>query len=622
MSSAVKEEMNSTIQDTPKGKPNVDKLQSQGNQNKGGPNQNNKQNPNKKNMNNNKNANQNQNNQNKKFNNQNNNNRNQNFNQQQQQNSSNNNASNNQFHQNKFHNKQNQSNEHLNRQYHEDGGHQNGEYQQQNRPYKIILGQPTLELPSKDVSEAKKFTGRCRIFVANLPNNTTEEALRKLFEEFGEVSEVYLGKSNFAFVKMDTRKNAETAKNSIDGRTLEGRQLRVRLAAHAAALKVKNLSNTVTNELLEYAFSYFGEVERAIVITDDRGRSIGEGIVEFARKFSAQNCLKRCSTECFLITAIPRPVFVEPFEQRDEEEGFPEKQINKNTHEFRQEREIGPRFAEPGTFEHEYSVRWMKLIELEKQKRDNLEVEINEARKSLEEQLEYSRVEHQTKMLREQLREMEQRADKFGQMRTSRMDEDRRKDEERQKQFAMLRQQEEDIIRRSQMQDVSNLRRQENDLRSKASALQNLLDKQEQTIGQVVANPAAPVMVPPNDPQLQFQNRLNFNDPALVVPQQQMNQPIYNTGMPMIANNPMNAGGIDFNNRYAQPVPPANQPQPPPFAGQNPMATMGMSPGMNGPSFGPGGAGQNVGRQNRNFSNNNRNYQQNNNGMQKRIRRY
>ena len=539
-SGAVKEEMNTTLPDTPKVKPNPEKLNVQ----KPGNNPNNKPNPNKKNLNNNKNMNNpnqkkfnNQNVQNKNFNNNNNNNNN-NINNQQ---IHNNNP--NQQHQNKFqHNKNYQSsNEHLNKQHHHYDNQYNGggSYDQQynpNRPYnKINLGQPTLDLPVKETTEIKKFTGRCRIFVANLPNNTSEEALRKMFEEYGEVSEVYLGKSNFAFVKMDTRKNAETAKNNIDGRNLEGRILRVRLAAHAAALKVKNLSNTVTNELLEYAFSYFGEVERAIVITDDRGRSIGEGIVEFARKFSAQNCLKRCQTECFLITAIPKPVFVEPFEQRDEEEGFPEKQINKNTGEFRAEREVGPRFAEPGTFEHEYSVRWKKLIELEQQKRENLEMEIEEARKALQEQLEYSRVEHQTKMLREQLREMENRVDKFGQLRSNRMDEERRKDEERQKQLVFIREQEAEIIRRSQSQDVSNLRRQENDLRSKASALQNLLDKQEQTIGQV-ANPAAPAAVmvpPPNEQQSLFQNRMNYSDQIAAQQQAQaMNQqPIYNTGM-------------------------------------------------------------------------------------------
>ena len=336
---------------------------------------------------------------------------------------------------------------------------------------KVVLGQPTLELPTMD-HEEKKFTGRCRIFVANLPNNTTEEQVRKLFEEFGQVSEVYLAKSNFGFVKMDTRRNAEMARNSLDGRTYEGRQLRVRLAAHAAAIRVKNLSPFVTNELLEYAFSYFGEVERAIVITDDRGRSIGEGIVEFARKFSATNALKRCSSDCFLLTGSPKPVFVESFEQRDEEEGFPEKQLNKNSADFRQERELGPRFAEPGSFEHEYGMRWKQLYELEKQKRESLEQEIHDARKLLQEQQQYSRMEHDTNMLRDQLREMEEKADQFAQLRNTRMDEERRREEERRNNIMCMRQQEEQIIRRQQMQDYNY-----NDLKNKHSVLQELVDK-------------------------------------------------------------------------------------------------------------------------------------------------
>lgn len=151
--------------------------------------------------------------------------------------------------------------------------------------------------------------------------------------------------------------------------------------------------------------------------------------------------------------------------------------------------------------------------------------------------MEYSKVEHETKLLREQLREMEERADKFGQLRNTRIDDERRKEEERQKQLVFLRQQEEDIIRRAQSQDVSNLRRQENDLRSKANALQNLLDKQEQAIGQV-ANPvvAAVGMVQQTPEQQLYQNqRLSYNEqtPQLVPQQQpQINQqPIYNTGM-------------------------------------------------------------------------------------------
>ena len=47
----------------------------------------------------------------------------------------------------------------------------------------------------------------------------------------------------------------------------------------------------VSNELLEEAFSQFGQVERAVVVVDDKGRSLGRGIVEFARKSSATKAL-------------------------------------------------------------------------------------------------------------------------------------------------------------------------------------------------------------------------------------------------------------------------------------------------------------------------------------------
>lgn len=40
----------------------------------------------------------------------------------------------------------------------------------------------------------------------------------------------------------------------------KGRPLKVRFAPHSAAIKVKNLNQWVTNELLEWAFQVFGEV--------------------------------------------------------------------------------------------------------------------------------------------------------------------------------------------------------------------------------------------------------------------------------------------------------------------------------------------------------------------------
>uniref|UniRef100_A0A2K5ETF0 RRM domain-containing protein n=1 Tax=Aotus nancymaae TaxID=37293 RepID=A0A2K5ETF0_AOTNA len=137
-----------------------------------------------------------------------------------------------------------------------------------------------------------------------------------------------------------------------------GKQLCVRFACHSASFTVRNLPQYVSKELLEEAFSVFGQVERAVVIVD-RGRPLGKGTVEFSGKPAARKALDRCSEGSFLLTTFPCPVTVEPMDQLDDEEGLPEKQP--------------PRFAQPGSFEYEYAMRWKALIEMEKQQQDQLQ---------------------------------------------------------------------------------------------------------------------------------------------------------------------------------------------------------------------------------------------------------
>lgn len=117
---------------------------------------------------------------------------------------------------------------------------------------------------------------------------------------------------------------------------VNNRPIRIRFATHGAALTVRNLLPAVTNELLEQvhkrnqdgkvfrlischccsssmvfnldailypqAFCQFGPVERAIVVTDDRGRPTGRGIVEFANKAAARKALERCTEGALLLT--------------------------------------------------------------------------------------------------------------------------------------------------------------------------------------------------------------------------------------------------------------------------------------------------------------------------------
>lgn len=263
-------------------------------------------------------------------------------------------------------------------------------------------GEPEIE-ESDEIPppEKKKFTGRCRLFIGNLPYDISEEAFRKLFEPYGETNEVFVNPQRaFGFVRLETRHAAEAAKAGLDGMVKKGRTLRVRFATHGAAIKIKELDPYVTNELLEEAFSAFGALERCIVIVDDRGKPTGEGIVEFARKPAAAQALQKINEGVFLLGATPQPIVAEPLEQKDDEDGLPEKFINKNQA-YNKEREQVPRMAAPGSFEYEFGNRWKQLYLLEEKQRANLERQIEEQRAKLEMEMGQAQIEHQAMLLRQ-----------------------------------------------------------------------------------------------------------------------------------------------------------------------------------------------------------------------------
>jgi len=81
-----------------------------------------------------------------------------------------------------------------------------------------------------------------RLYVGNLSFNTTADGVRTAFQEFGTVSDVHLvsdretGRSRgFAFVTMGSPEEAAKAIEGMDGRTLDGRPLRVNEAEQRQA---------------------------------------------------------------------------------------------------------------------------------------------------------------------------------------------------------------------------------------------------------------------------------------------------------------------------------------------------------------------------------------------------
>ncbi len=73
-----------------------------------------------------------------------------------------------------------------------------------------------------------------KIYVGNMSYSTTEEGLRALFSEYGEVETVNIitdritGRARgFGFVEMVTDDGAKSAISSLDGTEFDGRQLRI-----------------------------------------------------------------------------------------------------------------------------------------------------------------------------------------------------------------------------------------------------------------------------------------------------------------------------------------------------------------------------------------------------------
>lgn len=345
-----------------------------------------------------------------------------------------------------------------------------------------IQGQPTVDLPPLDNAE-KKFNGRSRLYIGNMTSDTTEEQLKEIMAQYGEVGEVFYNREkNFAFLRMGNRLEAEKAKRELDGQMRNGRALKVRFAPHQGAIKVSNLGPWVSNELLHKCFSIFGDIERALVFVDDRGRSKGDGIVEFERKPNALEAVRRCSEGCFFLTASLRPVIAELVEETDDDAGMQEKMLPKRNAEYHVEREIGPRFAQGSSFEFEYGSKWKALYDMKKQKLEALEREMKLEEDKLIAQMEYARYEHETEHLRDQLRQREANREQqksAWEMKERQMEEMMRKEQERRQQ------EEQNLMNRMQQQDTNmRQKQQENSLFMQAQELNNMLDQQEAAMNQ------------------------------------------------------------------------------------------------------------------------------------------
>ncbi|CAH1179006.1 unnamed protein product [Phaedon cochleariae] len=84
-----------------------------------------------------------------------------------------------------------------------------------------------------------RIEGMVSLKVDNLTYRTTVEDLRRAFERCGEVGDIYIPRDRFtresrgfAFVRFYDKRDAEDALDAMDGRMMDGRELRVQMARY------------------------------------------------------------------------------------------------------------------------------------------------------------------------------------------------------------------------------------------------------------------------------------------------------------------------------------------------------------------------------------------------------
>lgn len=74
-----------------------------------------------------------------------------------------------------------------------------------------------------------------KLYIGNLPYNTTAEEITELLSKYGTPSDVrVIGDKGFGFAEMATQQEAEKAKDALDGSDFKGRPLRVSEARKSA----------------------------------------------------------------------------------------------------------------------------------------------------------------------------------------------------------------------------------------------------------------------------------------------------------------------------------------------------------------------------------------------------
>ncbi|KAL1519502.1 hypothetical protein AB1Y20_023019 [Prymnesium parvum] len=208
---------------------------------------------------------------------------------------------------------------------------------------------------------------RTVLLVGNLPEQlpslAQETELRRALSRFGPCDECTVlreedgASRGFALVKMA---RAAEAKRALDNTLLLGLEppIKVRWALDTSTLCLRDLGPDVTLEMLREAMQQFGSVvscQLDMAPPELGGGSRCRGYVEFPRHATAAKVQQLLSHNLFLIGNSPRPVRVEfaVDDAFDDDEGQPATGRGVAT--------PSPHFAEPGSLEFDFALKWREL---------------------------------------------------------------------------------------------------------------------------------------------------------------------------------------------------------------------------------------------------------------------
>ncbi|GMS84388.1 hypothetical protein PENTCL1PPCAC_6563, partial [Pristionchus entomophagus] len=84
-----------------------------------------------------------------------------------------------------------------------------------------------------------EIEGLTSLKVDNISYNTTPNDLRRLFDKYGEIGDIHIPRDRynrqsrgFGFVRFYSRRDAEYAQDRVDGKFIDGREIRVSVAKY------------------------------------------------------------------------------------------------------------------------------------------------------------------------------------------------------------------------------------------------------------------------------------------------------------------------------------------------------------------------------------------------------